>query len=184
MSFFQLRLPCEADARSLQVAKPGEEREVLQFIRDNSRGLSQPPADRLDARLVAPRRRRARASGSRSTCCSSPARLPGPQMKTRRPERTSSVSFVWWRGGLRPVLAARAARVAGGGAGGRVYAIGLPGHGVLNRFLVDRVPTFRFCQDPAPIAEDAAPAASRRPAGREELPNRLWVDHPARLLMF
>ena len=87
-------------------------------------------------------------------------------------------------GGLRPVLAARAARVAGGGAGGRVYAIGLPGHGVLNRFLVDRVPTFRFCQDPAPIAEDAAPAASRRPAGREELPNRLWVDHPARLLMF
>jgi hypothetical protein len=55
-------------------------------------------------------------------------------------------------GALRPVLAARAAHAARGWAGGGVYALGLAGHGVLTRFLVDSVRTFRTCQDPDSIA--------------------------------
>jgi hypothetical protein len=50
------------------------------------------------------------------------------------------------------VLAARAAHAAGDGTDGSVYSIGLAGHGVLTRFLVDSVRILPTCQDPASIA--------------------------------
>jgi hypothetical protein len=75
-----------------------------------------------------------------------------PEMITA-PRRTSEPrARVVAGGALRPVLAARAAHAAGGRTGGSVYGVGRAGHGMLTRFLVDRVSTFRACQDPASIA--------------------------------